>query len=290
MKRCMLCDHTFDHAGWVCPACGATPATIESFVAFAPELAVDNDGMAPDAHHRLSRITEESFWFRARNRLIEGLVVRYFPDAGSVLEIGCGTGHTMQALRRALPSARMAGSDIHSTGLAYTARRVGPAIELLQMDASNIPFDSEFDLICAFDVLEHVDDDRRALGEIARALRPRGGILLSVPQHPFLWSSADEIGRHRRRYRRAELADKCRAAGFEVVRDTSFTTLLLPVMYLQRLQADWRPGYHPADEFDLPGWLDRSLFAVLDIERRAIGAGLSLPVGGSRFVAARRAR
>ena len=101
MKRCLQCRSTYDGPEWTCPACGASPARVDGFVAFAPDLAASNDGMEPDAHHRLDRLQDSSFWFRVRNRLVKDLVRRYFPAAERVLEIGCGTGYVLRALQSA---------------------------------------------------------------------------------------------------------------------------------------------------------------------------------------------
>jgi len=244
--------------------------------------------MEPDAHHRLERLQELSFWFRVRNRLVSDLVRRYFPVAKRVLEIGCGTGYVLQALRTALPQSCLSGSEIYVNGLPYAANRMGPEVSLFQMDAREIPYAAEFDLICAFDVLEHVDEDERVLQELYRALRPGGGVLLSVPQHPFLWSRSDEISFHKRRFRRGELEAKCRKAELDVIYSTSFVTSLLPVMLLQRLVWGRRKGFNADAELALPRRLDQALEFILDLERKTLRVGLSFPFGGSRFVAARR--
>lgn len=288
MKRCVRCRSTYVGSAWTCPTCGASPERIGGYLAFAPDLAARNDGMEPDAHHRLDGLQDASFWFRARNGLIRDLVTRHFPSAERVLEIGCGTGFVLQALQSALPRSRLSGSDIYLNGLPYAAQRVGPQVSLFQMDARHIPYVEEFDLICAFDVVEHINDDGRVLDEIRRALRPSGGVLLSVPQHPFLWSRVDEISFHKRRYRLGELEAKCRKAGLEVIRSTSFVTALLPLMLLQRRLRSRRADYDAEAELALPRGLDRALEFVLEWERKSVRAGLSLPVGGSRFVAARR--
>jgi SAM-dependent methyltransferase len=243
--------------------------------------------MEPDAHHRLDRLQDSSFWFRVRNRLVVDLVRRYFPVAERVLEIGCGTGYVLWALQSALPQSRLSGSEIYVNGLSYAANRVGPQVSLFQMDARDIPYVAEFDLICAFDVIEHVEEDERVLEELRRALRPGGGVLLSVPQHPFLWSRADEVSFHKRRYRPGELESKCRKAGLEVIRSTSFVTSLLPLMLLQRLVRTRRKSYDADAELALPRGLDKAFEFVLELERKALLAGLSPPLGGSRFVAAR---
>ncbi|MDF2970402.1 MAG: SAM-dependent methyltransferase protein [Microvirga sp.] len=288
MKRCLQCGSTYDSVEWMCPACGASPAYVNGFVAFAPDLAAYNDGMEPDAHHGLDVTQDSSFWFRVRNRLITDLVRRYFPTAERVLEIGCGTGYVLQALRTALPQSCLSGSEIYANGLPYAARRLGPEVKLFQMDARDIPYATEFDLICAFDVLEHVAEDERVLHELYRALRPGGGVLLSVPQHQFLWSKSDEISLHKRRYRRGELESKCRKAKLHIIRSTSFVTTLLPLMLLQRRIWGRRKAYDADAELTLPLLLDQSLEFILELERKILRAGVSFPLGGSRFVAARR--
>ena len=92
-----------------------------------------------------------------------------------------------------------------------------PGVTLFQMDARFVPFEEEFDVIGAFDALEHIKEDEDVLREIFRATKEGGGIILTVPQHPFLWSQMDEISHHYRRYTRRGLIDKVQRAGFEVV-------------------------------------------------------------------------
>src|SRR5260221_12259838 len=103
------------------------------------------------------------------------------------MEIGCGTGYVLSALSDVLPKARIVGSEIYSNGFDYAARRLGGRPELFQMDARKIPFNAEFDLIAACDLLEHIDDDEGVLIEMHRALRPSRGLFFNLPQHPALW-------------------------------------------------------------------------------------------------------
>ncbi len=97
------------------------------------------------------------------------------------LEIGCGTGYVLSGVAQAYPAATVVGTEVFSVGLPYAASRVRSA-ELLQMDARQIPYVSEFDVIGAFDVLEHIDEDELVLNSMFRALRPGGGIAITVPQ------------------------------------------------------------------------------------------------------------
>jgi hypothetical protein len=142
-------------------------------------------------------------------------------------------------------------------------------------------------VVAALDVLEHVEHDEQVLAEATRALRPGGGLLVTVPQHPWLWSAADTFARHERRYRRADLVGKIEHAGLRVVRATSFVSFVLPLMMLSRLRgARADATYKFEREFTLPRALDRTLEAVLALERELIKRGVSFRAGGSLLVVA----
>ncbi len=288
MRRCLHCQTDFTSAAWQCPHCGFAPPLREGRRVFAPELAESDEAYPEEAHWRFQELQDNSFWFRARNDLIQGLAERYFASARAFLEIGCSTGYVLSALKQALPRARVCGSEIYSAALAVAAERVGETADLFQMDARHIPFTAEFDLIAACDVLEHIADDRAVLQEMHRALAPGGGLLLTVPQHPWLWSWADELACHQRRYRSGELEEKCRQAGFSIVFTSSFVTSLLPLILLRRFLARKRDMDGLWKEHALPSWANGILFRCLDWERRRIVSGGRFPWGGSRVVIARK--
>lgn len=288
MKRCLRCRTPFAGEEWRCPQCAFGPASLAGFPAFAPELSGRIEGFNPALHAELSRLEADNFWFRARNRLIAWAIRRYFPAAKTFLEIGCGTGYVLSGIRAVLPQARLSASEVQAEALPYAANRV-PGATLLQMDARAIPFEAEFELIGAFDVIEHIEEDAAVLREIHRASAPGGGLLITVPQHPFLWSDFDEYSHHVRRYRAPELRRTLTAAGFEMIRITSFVSLLLPLMLLSRLgRRRASQNYDPLRELRVKSWANYVLEKVLDMERVTIQWGLSWPAGGSLLVAARR--
>ncbi len=291
MKVCLRCRATFGGANWRCVQCGAEPERIDGYTAFAPELATRGaTGFDPAHFSELARLEADNFWFRARNRLIIWALERYFPDARNMLEVGCGTGFVLAGVAESRPALRLTGSEVATVGLGFAARRV-PSAELIQMDVRHIPFREEFDLAGAFDVIEHVEDDRAALQELHAALAPGGGLILTVPQHPALWSRYDVIAGHVRRYRRAELRARVAEVGLEIIRMTSFVSLLLPLMFLSRLtQRAPKSQYDPLAELRIAPWLSRLLEAALGMERALIRAGVSFPAGGSLLVVARKAR
>ena len=246
-------------------------------------------GYDPAAFAQIVEFEDRSWWFRSRNRLIEQTVRQLFPQAASALEIGCGTGYTLGALRGALPGAALTGTELFEEGLRV-ARDRWPAVRLMQADARRLPFGAEFDLAGAFDVLEHIDDDVTALSELRRVLRPGGGLVATVPQHRWLWSAADDYAQHQRRYSRRELVARVQGAGFTVRLVTSFVTFPLPAMALSRItrrvKGQRLEDYDPWAEFRIPPLLNSAFELLATVERQAIARGVSLPAGGSLLVAA----
>ncbi|MDB9312957.1 class I SAM-dependent methyltransferase [Spirulina sp. CS-785/01] len=217
MKICPQCHHHFNQPNWHCPACGYTPPSLEGHLSFAPQLAAASKGFDALAFPILAKLEAKNFWFRSRNHLIIYAIKRYFPRAKNFLEIGCGTGFVLQGIEKNFPHLSCSGSEIFSSGLELASQRLSKTT-LFQMDARQIPFIEEFDIIGAFDVLEHIEQDWDVLRQVYQALQMGGGIILTVPQHPWLWSPVDDYAHHFRRYRAKELQTKVDNAGFRIMR------------------------------------------------------------------------
>lgn len=283
MKLCCECSASFSARDWLCPACGNSPARREGFWSFADPQG--GEGFNPDFFQGLAAVEENNFWFMARNRLLGDFVHKFFSHAGTFLEVGCGTGFVLSGLAEKFPGLNLTGSEYFVQGLPFAQQRV-PSATLIQADACNLPFVDEFDLVGAFDVLEHIDEDDAALASIFRAVRPGGGLILTVPQHRWLWSAADELACHQRRYRRQELFDKLSAAGFVVAEATSFVTLLLPAMMLSRLFNRHTSDRDPLAELKLRPWLNQFFKLLMGIELTLIRKGVRWPCGGSLLIVA----
>lgn len=289
MKHCLACDAQYPEAQNFCPACGHRPKIVDGFSAYAPELAQEGGGFDAAYFPVLAGVEEANFWFRARNELILWALEKYCKGLGSYLEIGCGTGYVLAGVARRFPDAALSASEIFTAGLGFAAGRV-PSATFMQMDARHIPFSEEFDVVGAFDVVEHIREDGAVLAQAHKALKPGGHLLLTVPQHAWLWSPSDDYARHERRYSAAELHEKIRAAGFNLVRSTSFVSLLLPLMLISRLNSRSRQkSFDPTDEFKMPSWMNAVLYQVMSLERGLIKLGANLPVGGSRVLVAQKA-
>jgi SAM-dependent methyltransferase len=244
----------------------------------------------PELFTILEKLEPKSFWFRSRNHLIVWAVRKYFTGMSRFLEVGCGTGFVLRAIRDALPYVHVMGSELYVEALEVARRRL-PGVPLVQMDALDVRFAGAFGAIGAFDVLEHIVDDETVLDELRGAVLPGGGLVVSVPQHPRLWSAADDFAGHVRRYTRRELVDKARKAGWEPLRVSSFMSLPLPLLAVSRaLGARNRETYRFEREFRLPKSLDMSLEALMTGERALLTRGLSFRAGASLLLVARRAQ
>ena len=288
MKRCLACNGVFAGEEWTCPFCKHSPDVEGAFPRFAPELAHNNCDYDPRHFSFLFALEDDSFWFHARNNLIVAALRRFFPKAEHIMEIGVGTGFVLRAIQQAFPNATLYGSDIHVAGLQFAAARLRNRLDLMQMDARRIPFREHFDVVCAFDVLEHIQDDEAVLDEIRLSMRRDAGLVLTVPQHMFLWGPADDAAFHERRYQTTELAAKVRAAGFEVIFKTSFVSILLPLLWLSRCRSRKSGKYDLARELAVAPALNRCLSGISAIENVLIRAGIALPVGGSQLLVATR--
>jgi SAM-dependent methyltransferase len=210
MKKCLRCESLFASESWTCPSCGSSPATADGVMLFAPELANGIAGYAPELFETHGGDQAEgSFWTPARAALIEWALQRFAPRGGRFLEVGCGAGGVLARLEAACPDLELSGAEALLAGLTAAGRRL-TRTRLMQLDAAHLPFDGEFDAVGAFDVIEHIQDEGPVLTAMARALRPAGALLLTVPQHPFLYGPADVAARHVRRYTAAGLVAQVR--------------------------------------------------------------------------------
>ena len=251
----------------------------------------------PERDFELLRSIEDGhFWFESRNLVLEHLVRKFLLGDGSAktfLEIGCGTGFVLRMLAK-MENLRVAGAEIHLTGARLAAGRVEGAAEVVQLDALRMTFETAFDAVGVFDVIEHLDEDVEVLRRIGDALKPGGFCFVSVPQHARLWSPQDDMAGHKRRYSRKMLLQRLKEADLETVYITSFCFAVMPLFIVSRLRKQRlsraEAEEHLMSEVTLSPRINRMLKAMLQIDLMCIRSGLSLPWGGSLVAVARRPR
>ena len=229
-------------------------------------------------YDRMAELDERHWWYRARRRILETLIARKIrlPQDARILEIGCGTGHNLEMLRR---FGRVDGIEIDPAARAVAAKRLGHAIGDAPLPDLTGVRERAYDLVAVLDVIEHVDEDVASLRSIGKRLKPGGKILITVPAFPWMWSAHDEVNHHKRRYTRASLRKAIEEAGLRVEMLSWFNSLLFPLAAAARL-AGRVTGKQDSDD-KLPPKPVNSLFeAVFGLERYALGR-LPLPPGVS---------
>jgi len=184
----------------------------------------------------LFRVEQSHWWYIGRRRIIANFVeeiCRHVTDRRpKILDVGCGTGANLLLLSK---YGDAEGVDVSEDALAFCRER---GLENLKLGAGeDLPYeDGTFDLVTAFDVVEHMDDDLAGLKEMRRVLRPGGRVLLFVPTFMFLWGLQDDVSHHRRRYRLAELESVLKKAGFQIERSTyANITFFLPILMMRKI-------------------------------------------------------
>lgn len=264
---------------------------VDGIPCYTPERSGVGQDYPLDAFARLFAIEDRSFWFRGRNRILRLLLKRYQKASGCrFLEVGCGTGFVLQMVAEAFPTWETCGTDLHLEALRF-ARLRNARIRLFQADIVKFPLHDWCNVLGLFDVIEHIEDDVRFLQAACALLCPGGLLVVSVPQHPWLWSDYDSKGGHKRRYTRKELRRKMESLELKILHTTSFVTFLLPVLASARSLRCGPKGTRGSTSFhDLrPGSLLNAVgeMAML-LDETLIRLGLSLPWGGSLVVIARK--
>jgi SAM-dependent methyltransferase len=188
--------------------------------------------MEPAAYREMAETEDRHWWFRGRRAIADRFIGQI---AGGrklkILEIGAGTGGNLRMLEKY--------GDLTAVEMVDAARRLamektGKEIVSGFLPAGIPDIGRDFDLICMFDVLEHVEDDRAALRKIYELLKPGGYFVMTVPAYQWMWSRHDEYLHHFRRYTRPVLAKKLGQAGFSMQRASYTNMLLFPAALIVR--------------------------------------------------------
>jgi SAM-dependent methyltransferase len=243
--------------------------------------------MEVDAYLDMAASETRHWWFRGRRQVLDAVIGRLaLPRPARILELGSGTGGNFEMLARyGQVTAIEMNEDARTMSLRKSAAvrdvRAGFLPDHVQLDGE------VFDLVCAFDVLEHVEEDEATLRTIRACLGPGGVAVLSVPAFAWLWGPHDTHLHHKRRYAKAELRRKILGAGLEIERLTYANMLLFPAAVAARVADKVLRRTQSTGDGMLPGPLNEIFAAMFGFERHLLGV-VDLPVGLSLLAVVRR--
>jgi SAM-dependent methyltransferase len=230
-------------------------------------------------------VESRHWWYAGKRVLFKRLLRRRLASGASrMLDVGCGTGAVAVDFER---YGRVFVCDRSREALAFARSR--GVRDPVACDATHIPFaDRSFDLVLAFDVIEHVEDDREMLCELKRVLRPGGAVAIHVPAWPSLWSRHDEALEHKRRYTRRRLARVIDESGLTTeYLGWASTTIFVPALLVRAARRSRGSTDQGQDIFALPGPLNAAMLSVYRAEA-ALAAATGLPFGLSLAAIAAR--
>ena len=234
-------------------------------------------------YQQMAELDERHWWYRARRKVLAELIRREArPPAGAqILEIGCGTGHNLAMLSQ---FGHVDGLELDAEARALSEKRLGRRIMSSPLpDLAEVP-DRHYDLIGAFDVIEHIADDEAALASIAAKLKPGGKFVMAVPAHQWMWSAHDVVNHHQRRYSKRNLKALIDGSPLKLDKIGYLNSLLFPLAVVERA-ASKLLGNDNADVKLPPAPLNAALEKVFAAERYLVGR-LPLPPGLSLFAVA----
>jgi len=243
-------------------------------------------GFTSDRLQWLMNMEQHHFWFAGRRDLINGLLAEHLtdPTRAAIADIGSGGGYYCQTL--AAQGYCMTAVDFLPEGLLRLSRQV-PQIRTVQSTATQLALrDASLDCVLALDVLEHLDDDAAAAGELSRVLRSNGLLIATVPAFSWLWSFRDEAAGHRRRYHRTPFQRLLRNAGFTIERTGYYNFFLLPLAVASRWAG--RVVNTTRDFEDMPPPFLNSLFRSINRTEARWSQSTQWPFGSSLFAVARK--
>lgn len=243
--------------------------------------------MDHDVYRRMAEIQDRHWWYEARRQIIAALIKSLkLPQGAKILEAGCGPGANLKMLAR---FGDVWGFEPDNFAINHCRLYSGISPVQLEMGflPAPIPFDGPFDLIGAFDVIEHVQQDAESLKALFNITKPGGYALFTVPAFQFLWSQHDVVNHHHRRYILPQFEKLLRESGYRITYISYYNTWLFPLVAGVRfIKKSLKITDHPDET--MPGAAANKLLRFIFASERFVLGKIGLPFGVSIIAVCQR--
>ena len=244
--------------------------------------------MDPQFYKEYYELERSHWWFTARLAILETVLKRQILKSDtklSILNVGVATGATTEMLMK---YGSVTSLEYDKDCCDFLKDKTG--IDAVNGSLTDLPFnEGEFDLVCAFDVIEHIEDDKKAVEEINRVLKPNAQYFITVPAFQFLWSNHDVVNHHFRRYTKKGIDGIFKDSAFITSYSTYFNFwLFFPIAFV-RFILNLLPS--KSDKSDTSGSDNEGLnsvgiansilYQIFKTEKLFLGNRIKLPVGVS---------
>lgn len=236
--------------------------------------------MQADAYVEMANLQSRHWWFLARQKIISAQIRQLgLPLDAAILEVGCGPGGNLNMLSQF--------GRVHAIELDDYARSFAQSLgtKAIAIKGGKLPHDikfepGSFDLICLFDVLEHIDEDAESLRTLRTFLKPDGRLLITVPAYQWMWSIHDVRLHHKRRYTLDSLAQRIDIKNWRIQKQSYFNMFLFPLAVAARLKDRLFPT-ETVTGTGLPSPLINRLFQTVFGAEAGLLKAINLPFGVS---------
>lgn len=236
-----------------------------------------------DEHAALER---DQWWFVSRRAIILQVLRAHLgvQEDRQILDVGCGAGGMLPMLAEL---GTVEGLEPDAESVEHAHVNFPDFVVRQGRLPGDIPADGRFDLVTAFDVIEHIDDDLAAVVAMRHAARSDGSLVVTVPALPWLWSEHDELNGHHRRYTEATLRSVLTRAGLQVRHLSHYNSALLPAVAAARLLQRLRPAPEQAtSDLSMPSPLVNRLLTRIMSSEASLAATRGFPLGVSLIAVA----
>lgn len=240
--------------------------------------------MNVNEYEKMYKIEATHWWSVGKRRIIQDIMTKLNANTGKILDLGCGTGFTMEMFKN---YGRVTGVDNSEHALKFSKLR--GQFRLIQADmAQQLPFkQNKFDTVLAFDVLEHLEDDASVMNELYRVCKKGSYLIITVPAYQFMWSKHDESLHHKRRYSKKALRKAVQDAGFTLKKLSYFNAILFPIILTFRISHIFRKEVKSDFYLPIPSFINWILLSLFNMEKYFLRK-ISFPFGLSLLCIARK--